>query len=85
VAHDAAASRTPVVTEGAIKCRRLVLLQNASLASRNMPRQCLGSLTEKTPADTAFSSSYDAMRHQRFVSCSRASFTEAGSELEGRV
>ena len=85
MAHDEAASRTPVATEGAIKYRRLVWLQNESLASRNMPRQCLCSLTEETPADKAFSSSYDAMRHQRFVSYYRASFSEVGSELEGRV
>ena len=85
MAHDEAASRKPVATEGAIKYRRLVWLQNESLASRNMPRQCLGSWIEKTPADTAFSSSYAALRHQRFVSCSRASFSAAGSALEGRV
>jgi hypothetical protein len=78
VAHDAAASRKPVATEGAIKYRRLVLLQNESLGSRNMPRQCLCSLTEKASADKVFSSSYDAidaMRHQRLVSCDRASFS----------
>ena len=85
MAHDEAAGRKPVATEGAIKYRRLVWLQNESLASRHMPRPCLGSLTDKTPADQAFSSSYDAMRHQQFVHCSRASFSEAGSELEGRV
>src|SRR5438105_4092657 len=51
VAHDEAAGRKPVATEGAIKYRRLVWLQNESLASRHMPRPCLGSLTDKTPAD----------------------------------
>jgi hypothetical protein len=85
VAHDEAAGRQPIATEWARKYRRLVWLQNESLASRNMPRQCLCALTEKTPADKAFSSSYDAIRPQRFVSCYRASFTEAGSELEEGV
>jgi hypothetical protein len=85
MAHDEAAGRKPVATEGAIKYRRLVLLHNESLASRHMPRQCRCSWTEKAPADQVFSSSYNAVRHQRFVSCYRASFTEAGSELEGRV
>ena len=45
----------------------------------------LGSVTEKTPADQAVSSSYDAMRHQRFVRCYRARCSAAGSEREGRV
>jgi hypothetical protein len=41
VAHEEAARRQPVATTWAIKYRRLVLLQNESLASRNMSRQCL--------------------------------------------
>ncbi len=85
MAHDEAAGRKPVATAWTIKYRRLVWLQNESLASRNMPRPCLCSLTDKTPAEKAFSSSYDAMRHPRFVRCYRASFSAAGSELEGRV
>src|SRR5215471_16986462 len=60
VAHDEAAGRKPVATEGARKYRRLVWLHNESLASRHMPRQCRCSVTEKTPVDQAVSSSYDA-------------------------